>query len=376
MKLRRKRWLLTAAGVVFVYLIWLAAQTFRFKSYSQDSGGEPRRELQGIYHVHTEFSDGTRSAASAAELAGRMDIDFIILTDHGRPNTAALAAEGWTSGVLVLAGSELSVNRGHLVGLGFSPPRTGFSQNAELAAHAIQATGGFTIIAHPYSKVHWSWGVFAGYSGLEILSADAMLRRRIDRWLPYLPALAVRPNLVLLRMLRRPSRNLRKWDELNREHRVLGYFSTDAHYLYGPLFSTLRIHIPLDEPPASEFDAAKDQVLTALRSGRFYNAVEGAAEARDFRFWGESEGTLLPMGSETPLRQLDLNVRAPGSFATRILLLRDGTPLVDTREKSLIHRVERPGVYRVEVYLLEKTPLDGDTPWILSNPIFIRENRP
>jgi len=34
----------------------------------------------------------------------------------------------------------------------------------------------------------------------------------------------------------------------------------------------------------------------------------------------------------------------------------------------------RPGVYRVEICLRGGSPLARDFPWIISNPIFIRED--
>ena len=35
--------------------------------------------------------------------------------------------------------------------------------------------------------------------------------------------------------------------------------------------------------------------------------------------------------------------------------------------------IRRPGVYRVEVYLQEKSPLRPEVPWIISNPIWVEK---
>src|SRR4030042_1641829 len=209
-------------------------------------------------------------------------LDFISLTDHGNPNRASLASQGWKEDLLVLAGSELSVSRGHLVALGFRPPDGMFAQNAEAAAQEVAAAGGFTIIAHPFSKTRWSWGPFAGYSGIEVVNSDSMLKENFFRTLPYLPTLLLSPRIFLLKTLVRPSQSLRKWDELCATQAVSGYFSTDAHLAYRMLFSCFRLHVLLEEPLAAKFEEARAQVFNSLRGGAFYCAVDSARPASGF----------------------------------------------------------------------------------------------
>ena len=36
----------------------------------------------GIIHVHSTYSDGTRSVNEIAEIANELDINFILITDH------------------------------------------------------------------------------------------------------------------------------------------------------------------------------------------------------------------------------------------------------------------------------------------------------
>ena len=161
-----------------LYSSWLSFHLLSFKTYKSHSPELSLQEIEGAYHIHTTFSDGRKSIDKIAKLAAQSGLDFIILTDHGNPNYESLRSQGWKEGVLVLAGSELSVSRGHLVGLNFNPPARPFSQNAEEAVYEIQSSGGFSIIAHPYSKVNWSWGEFIDYSGMEIMNADSMLKKK------------------------------------------------------------------------------------------------------------------------------------------------------------------------------------------------------
>jgi hypothetical protein len=369
------------AVLVLAYAAWLALQVAVFRRYGAPAPADaaaaaetPRYwEAEGVYHVHTRFSDGRRAAEDVAAIGAKAGLDFVILTDHGAPNEASLAAQGWKSGILLLAGCEISSSRGHLAALGFTPPTRPFSQEAEMAAREVAALGGFTIIAHPYSKIHWSWGEWAGYGGIEIFNADTSVKRRLVRTVLSLPVLLVRPEAALLGLLAPPEAETRKWDRLAATHPTYAYFAIDAHFAYGALFTLFHLHVLLDAPPASAFEAARSQIFAALKAGRFYNAVEAAAAARGFRFQAETEGAVLPMGSAAPpaAGPVRFVVRTPFAFAHETRLLRDGAEIARSAGPELVFQTAGRGVFRVEVFLRERTPLDPRVPWIVSNPIFL-----
>ncbi len=357
-----------------VYLIWLTAHLLRFRSYSSLPFPDSIHETAGAYHIHSTHSDGRKDVASIAREGACAGLAFVILTDHGRPNFKSLDSQGWKHGILVLAGSELSVNRGHLVALGLEEPYPQFSQNAEVSAAQIRAARGLSVIAHPYSKVAWSWGPEAGYSGLEIINADSMLRKDFLSTLAFIPALPINPRLTLLKTLDRPEKNLAKWDAMNREGRVFGFYSTDAHLLYRPLFTLLNLHCLLNESLSADFATARGQIRDALLQGRFFNAVDAAAHSRGFRFTGRRQGEIIPMGKAVPWKpETELVVRTPYSFAHETRLLYNGRVIAESRANELIVPAEAPGVYRTEIYIRERTPLKRDIPWIISNPIYLVE---
>lgn len=375
MKLRKKKVLLFLLAIFLLYAIWLSINVLRFKTYKAPALKSSPLEIEGVYHIHTTYSDGRKSLDEIAKLASQANIDFIILTDHGNPNHESYSSQGWKEGVLVLAGSELSVSRGHLVALGFELPSRNFSHNTEDAFYEIKAGGGFSIIAHPYSKTRWSWGKFVEYGGIEIINGDTALKKNILASLPSLPALLIKPEYAFLKMFDSPDRNLRKWDELNNLHPIYGYFSLDAHLLYRPGLNLLHLHLLLQSPLSEDFDTAKHQVYEALRKGRFYNSIHAAAHAHGFRFWGEEEEKTVLMGSTIMLDSpVLLNIEAPFPFAKDIHLVHNGKMIFRSAEDSISYEVAHPGTYRVEVYLTERSPLGKNIPWIVSNPIFLIED--
>ena len=380
---RRGRRLLAALIlIVAAYCVWLGVTIVRFRppraaSPAAGRAAGPPYEAVGVYHVHTKFSDGRATPDKIAAAAAGRQLDFVILTDHGNPNLESLAGQGWKRSVLMLAGSELSVSRGHLAALDFALPERPFPQNAGRAIHDVAAAGGFTVIAHPYSKTSWTWGEEAGFSGIEIVDSDSMVKRNYLRVLPYLPASIFRPELPVIRTLSRPVETLRKWDSLAAEQPVYGYFSVDAHMFYSAVFGCFRLHALLEEPLARDFGRARAQVFGALRAGRFYNAVEGAAPAGGFDFRAEAGGCQYPMGSRVEWdgpAAVKLEVRAPFAFAVETRLIRDGEVIGRGEGAELSYGTDRPGAYRVEVYLKGRSPLAADFPWIVSNPIFIRRS--
>ena len=373
---KKKKVLKLTLGILALYLLWSSFLFLRYSSPKPSQAAPNPREIVGIYHVHSTFSDGTKTPEDIANVAAQQDLDFVILTDHGHPNFDSLASEGWQQDVLLLAGSELSVNRGHLVALGFATPPRPFSLTAELAAAQIAQAQGFTVIAHPYSKVHWTWGDHTGYTGIEILSADAILRKNFVRLIPVLPLIAIKPRIAVLKILQRRTRNLRKWDELCRKFVLYGFYSCDAHLWYGPLFSSLRLHVLLEKDLPKDFAEARQAVFAAIKRGRFFNAVDAAAPSQGFRFWGQGPGGRIEMGSTTSLLPVNFQIQAPPGLACEVRLLQDGRIVLRSSEEEIAFAATQPGSYRVEVLLKEATPMSPSCPWILSNPIFIRKNQP
>jgi len=177
-------------------------------------------------------------------------------------------------------------------------------------------------------------------------------------------------------MLSDPSPFIKRWDERNTHIPLYGYFSVDAHLLYGPTFALFHLHLLLPQPLSQDFETARSQVFSSLRKGRFYNAVEAAAQARGFRFVAKKGGRALPMGETLILDSpVVFEVMAPFSFRKEIRLICNGKQVASSQKESLSFEAGLPGIFRAEVYLKERSPLDNNIPWIVSNPIFLRKEK-
>lgn len=376
-KSRGKKLLLFLLGLLLIaYGAYLFLVMASIPPLKKNSASSPL-EIVGAYHLHTRFSDGRGKVEDVVKAARKNQLDFIILTDHGHPNQACLQSQGWRQGVLVLAGSELSTNRGHLVALAFSDSLKVLPRLAEEAARTIQQEGGFTIIAHPYSKTSWSWGKENElYLGLELIDADTMFKNKWLSILPLFPLLLFNQRAFALKMLEPFPSPSRQWDLLNEKNPPLyGFFSCDAHVFYETLLSLFHLRIPLGRELPPEFKAARELIFESLRSGAFYNSIDAAQPATGFRFWAEKGQEIYRMGSWVEIKPGEavwLRIKAPASTPELITLIHNGKKILTTSEKEVSFQALESGFYRVEVYLQEKSILPQGLPWIVSNPIFLR----
>ena len=114
----------------------------------------------------------------------------------------------------------------------------------------------------------------------------------------------------------------------------------------------------------------------ALREGRAYVAFDWLADPSGFVFradrdtsTGPTANDTWPMGSEVPW-SANLRLRAEAPLPGTFKLLRNGEVVLEQNGHAIDVPLQRPGNYRVEVWL---TLAGEPRPWILSNPLYVRE---
>ena len=386
--------------------------------------GLPRfYDYAGALHIHSTYSDGAGTVEEIADAANRAGLDFLVLCDHSSLQARTDGQDGWRGRTLVLIGTEVTTDTGHLLALDVPDSFLPASGDAVEAQQAILGSGGLGFVALPCDlKDHWrDFDRFQDGIGLEVFNLSAIARTKIN-----LPTLAEvwrryksrRPLRAFHLVSARPARELKLWDTLTAapgpgrpSRRVVGIASLDAHAVmkfarrsypfptYEETFRTLRTHLVTAQPlsrgevPARERMASnkKDavQVHDMLASGHCYMAYDNYADPTGFLF--EAEASQEPHTSARQISALmgdslilpDPGDALPGlrlvaqSPRTRSLvrLYKDGRLVAAARGGRLEYAVAEPGVYRVEVFLY-RTRLGnlclGAKPWIFSNPIYVQ----
>lgn len=389
---------LTAAlGAAVAILVGLALPPARLiPPASVDDGS-----VGGAFHVHTNRSDGRSSPEEIAAIAARAGLRFVVFTDHG-DGTRQPDPPSYRSGVLCLDGVEVSTTRGHVLALGL--PTSPFPLGGEPrdVLEDIHRFGGFGVAAHPDSpKPELQWGDWtAPIDGLEIVNLDTAWRVSVasagwdakKRLLRALLSYPFRPSEAIAGLLTDRPALVEQWRGLSDTRVVALVGGGDVHARlalagdneprtsagtlalpsYEAVFRTMSLRIKPTHTLSG--DAADDArlVLDAIRRGRGYVALDAVMEQPSLSFTATNRaGTAIESETLEVNGPLTVNVKtnAPPTFTTTIW--RDGEILVSEPSAPQLIRVdtERPGVYRVDV---RATDRHSATPWITSNPVYVR----
>jgi len=345
----------------------------------------PRYRASGVVHIHTDLSDGRGTPAEVLAAGRRAGADFIVITDHNRMDPEIFDHLDRTPGdPLVILGSEVSTEAGHMLAIGIRPPTFRFSGTLSEVLDDIRYLGGCAFTAHPTSprgETRFTRESEPGSWGVEVVNGDSAWREAS----PLALSLAawtypVSPAFALARTLGAFGEERALWDRVLARRFAPGIGGADAHGRipvsrtssvplpsYEALFGLVRTVVQLDEPLSTNPTIARAAIVKALCSGSSVIAIPSLADPRGFSFAargpaGEEHGpgTTVRFGPGTTLR-----LGGPMPEGTTLRLI-EGGKQVATGTGSLEFPVASPGVYRAEAYTRGET-----TPWILSNPISV-----
>ncbi len=145
-----RSWLLALALVVVGFVGGLAFDRHPARPVVRRAG---YRVLEGDFHMHTTYSDGTLSPLTLVRQAERRGLDVASVTEH---NTvlAGRIARAWSSltgGPIVIPGEEVTTGGYHLIAVGLEETVSP-EQPVEAVVDAIHAQGGVAIGAHPVKR--------------------------------------------------------------------------------------------------------------------------------------------------------------------------------------------------------------------------------
>jgi len=348
----------------------------------------PSNYKKGVYHFHSIFSDGKGNLDEITKAASELKLDFAILTDHGNPNLESSMATSWLNNVLLIGGSELSLNSGHLAIVGYKIPDYPFPPEPGEAIKEINRDNGISFISHPFDdKIPWTDFNIRDFTGIEILSAYSSARKAGILKLFLFPIQYLfNSNYAILNMLSYPRENIKKWDSLNSTGKYFGIFCTDAHAKlpvskkfefnfpsYKSMFKIFSTYVKIEQKLGKEPLSAARNIISSIKKGKFFNAIEAMASANGFDVYFKTRNNkIVEMGESTKVIHGNIVARIPFEFETDILVVKNGLihkKIIRNSKKNLFIPITDSGVYRLEIYISKNT--FKTLPWILTNPIFI-----
>ena len=370
--------------------VLLVTVAFSSLSFKQKVNTNPLPDFykKGVYHLHSTFSDGRGDIAAIRRAAASQHLDFVMLTDHGRPNLRSSAATGWNDGVLLIGASEFSLHAGHLAAAGYRVPGYIFPPEPQEAIDEVGRDGGVTFIAHPLDgRIPWTdWRVH-GFTGIEIVSLYQRAKANLPYALTLLPLhYLFNPDYALTALLSYPEKELRIWDRFNRQGNYYGIYALDSHAKimvskksslhfpsYQATFRILTIYVKLEHELEKDPDRAASAILAAIGRGNFFNVIESLAPANGFEhYYRENDGRRVDMGGQARHPGGSLVFNLPFDFPTVVVIRKDGgvfKTIRAGRRQELSIAVAQAGVYRSEITLASGR--FKKLPWILANPVFV-----
>jgi hypothetical protein len=397
--------LLISSGLFFATIVYFLVLSLASVKVLPDPLGPQHPpgffNYRGVFNVQSSLSGGSGSTSEIVQAGVEAGLDFIVLTDlnvfGGEPTPS-----GYNRQMLLISGQELSYLESRLLTADMTATSRFESLGQAQTALADRLSQGqedgrdrLLLLAHPTREGYsWSGSHPSGLDGLEIINLKSIWQ---SAWqsskASFLWSFLIYPfnaQLALLRLYEDPVEEARLWDRLLQQRPAIGLLGSAATARAGPvgrfyvrfpsyqtMFSLGSNHVLL----ASELtgDAASDRrrLLSAIQDGQFFFAIDALGDPRGFNVVLKDRDRVWPMGSRVRLRPgLALQARLPaqptGQF--EIAILRDGQHLASFNSREASLEIDRPGVYRVIVRVVQHfTVLDGQRwlTWIYSNPIYI-----
>ena len=357
--------LLLALHVPVIYGLYRSYQVKRYvASLEVEAEASLFQDVRGVFHVHSArggHSLGTYPEIVEAALS--VGCRFVFLTEH--PGGSKGPFEPREGNVLLIHGTEQEES-----GLRVLADEDGVFRVGSEVQIGVRLTG---------------------LQGLEIFNLHESARAA-DSW--YLRVLAFYHQLFLnpyfaFHLWEMNEGRLALWEQVLADRPLTGVGGADAHQNVGLQIQTSAgqqmVRLQLD-PYADSFrfitthvvlephvPVTAESIIAALRGGAAYLAFETIKASDGFSFHALEGGQALRMGS-TVTRRAVLIVQSP--LPAHIRLLHNGSLEREVEGRKFEFKDLKSGHYRVEVYPLDAPPLLASKPWILSNPIYVRDAEP
>lgn len=368
----------------------LAEKIDRINSQRTTATDTNYREYKGIIHAHTSL--GGHSTGTFDELIGGAnadDLDFVIMTEHYTDlyDTSALTLNGVYGKTLFVGGNEIDTADGDrfLMIPGSAEAASLRKLPTDAVIQKLHSENRLAIITYPEKFKSWE----SDFDGDEVFSLHTQAKETnpFTLFFDVIWSYAAYPELTLATHFHRPDANLKKFDETAARRRIIMSPGTDAHsnigfHIFGDdagnklfgikfdryqtIFRIVRTHVLL---PANE-PLTRENLVAALTAGHSFIGFDSIADSTGFLFSVKGKSEIS--GDEVPFSDgLQLAVAAPAD--ARSVLLRNGDKVAESMPgRAATFDIKGPGSYRVELYLDQLGPPFNGTPWIMSNPIYVR----
>jgi hypothetical protein len=373
----------------------LAEQINTLNAQRKQTENSNFNEYKGIIHAHTHL--GGHSTGSFDELisgANANNLDFVLMTEHTTEtfDSSALTLNGVYGNTLFVGGHEANAGDGDrfllIPGSAESFRDAGLETPQFLEKYHAQNKLAF--VTYPEKFKSWD----ADFDGVEVFSLHTNAKKAswFYAFFDLIWSYSAYPDLTIADYFRRPDDNLKKFDEITARKKSTLFAGSDAHsnigfHLLGDdagnkiinlkidrywiIFRLVRQHVLLEKDKPFN----QENLLDAFGKGHSFVGFDVLSDTSGFSFTAENGAENKIQGDEIALaRGVKLKANAPQ--AAKFVFYRNGEKIFATSDSMRAFEggieAKEAGTYRVEVYLDSLGRNFDRTPWIISNPIYVK----
>lgn len=349
-------------------------------------------DYKGVIHVHS-FIGGHSTGTFDELIKGALsnNLDFVVMTEHTSEfyDTSLMTLQGIHQGVLFVNGNEANTKSDErfLILNGFAGANQSRQIDTPAFVEKAHAENKLAFITYPENFNSWN----SDFDGVEVFSLFTNAKQASAAYflLDALWSFPAYPELTLADYLKRPDDNLKKFDEISTNRKITLFAGSDAHsniggHLFGDdaggkfinlkldryetIFRLIRTHVLLEK----DKPLTQENLFDALRNGHAFIGFDVLSDTKGFDFTAENTHDSKIMGDEIALAD-GVNLKAVAPQIAHFVMFKNGEKVSETSGTAEANfRASAPGTYRTEVYLdALGAPFDR-TPWIISNPIYVR----
>ncbi len=344
-------------------------------------------EYIGNIHIHSKYSDGSKSIKEIAAVAKTTGLDFIIITDHFNLDGLHNNEEGYIHGVLVLVGMEVNDTCNHYLALDIKKVVENNTSKPQEVIDEVNRQGGIGVIAHPVEKgtplfydgrtYEWVDWTVEDFQGIEIWNFLSQYKDSFTN-IPAALFFLIYPHLALTGPYKKTMEIFDNYQKKGKN--IIAFGGSDAHGIklkLGPIkitvapydlsFKCINMHILTGKKLTGDPAGDKGIIYNSLRKGNAWISYDYFKNSRGFRFELKKGTRVWPMGSQVPY-QNDLQIKIKTPLKAKIKVIKNGSLWQQKKGHSHTFYGIDKGIYRVEAYHCH---LWGYRPWIFSNSIIV-----
>ncbi|MGC2236805.1 MAG: hypothetical protein WA584_11630 [Pyrinomonadaceae bacterium] len=370
----------------------LAGKINTLNSQRKEIADSNFKDYKGIIHAHT-FLGGHSSGHFDELIAGANanNLDFVLMTEHTSEqyDTSALTLNGVYGNTLFVGGQEANTSSDDRFLL--LPGSAESASDAKLQTpqflEKYHAQNKLALITYPEKFKSWD----SNFDGIEVFSLHTNAKKA--NWFYALFDLIwsfpAYHELTIADYFERPAENLQKFDEITTRKKSTLFSGSDAHSnigfhllgddagnkiinlkidRYETIFRLVRTHVLLEKDKA----LTRENLLDALKKGHAFVGFDVLSDTTGFTFSATSGAENKIQGDEIALAQ-GVKLKASAPQTAHFVIFRNGVKAAEAGGNSeMDFDANEAGTYRVEVYLDSLGRNFDKTPWIISNPIYVK----